>query len=388
MALGAVAALKAAGKKPGDVKIITIDGTKGAVQGIIDGWIAGVIESNPRFGPLAFQALEDFYSGDGVAEKTIISDKEYTDGQRAGRAGQRLLTARRPGGGTVPAPAVVESDDDRDRATSHRRRASVSKRFAGVRALDGVSLDLHPGEVHALVGENGAGKSTLIKVLTGVHRPDEGEIRYLGEPVAFASPRDAQAAGISTIYQEVNLVPAAERGAQPVPRPRAASTGSGSSTSPGCTARPRETLARYGIDVDVRRPLGELGLGVQQMVAVARALSDRRPGGDHGRADVVAGAARGRPAVRRRSTHLRRQDVAVLYVTHKLDEVFRICERVTVLRDGRLVHTGPVGETTRLRLVATMLGRDVAEVRAHGVTSFSDEQRDGRPACRCWRPTG
>jgi ABC-type sugar transport system substrate-binding protein len=78
MALGAVAALKGADKKPGDVKIITIDGTKGAVQGILDGWIAGVIESNPRFGPLAFQALEDFYSGTGVVEKTIISDKEYT----------------------------------------------------------------------------------------------------------------------------------------------------------------------------------------------------------------------------------------------------------------------------------------------------------------------
>jgi ribose transport system substrate-binding protein len=78
MALGAVAALKAAGKQPGDVKIITIDGTKGAVQGLVDGWISGVIESNPRFGPLAFEALENFYSGKGVPEKTIISDKEYT----------------------------------------------------------------------------------------------------------------------------------------------------------------------------------------------------------------------------------------------------------------------------------------------------------------------
>ena len=78
VALGAVAALKAAGKQPGDVKIITIDGTKGAVQGLVDGWISGVIESNPRFGPLAFEALENFYSGKGVPEKTIISDKEYT----------------------------------------------------------------------------------------------------------------------------------------------------------------------------------------------------------------------------------------------------------------------------------------------------------------------
>jgi len=84
---------------------------------------------------------------------------------------------------------------------------SVRKHFAGVRALDGASLSLHAGEVHALVGENGAGKSTLIKIITGVHRPDEGDIRYLGEPVAFARPRDAQAAGISTIYQEVKLAP-------------------------------------------------------------------------------------------------------------------------------------------------------------------------------------
>ena len=83
----------------------------------------------------------------------------------------------------------------------------MSKRFAGVRALDGVSLELNPGEVHALVGENGAGKSTLIKLITGVYRPDAGEVRYLGEPVTFGAPRDAQASGISTIYQEINLVP-------------------------------------------------------------------------------------------------------------------------------------------------------------------------------------
>jgi galactofuranose transport system ATP-binding protein len=247
----------------------------------------------------------------------------------------------------------------------------VSKRFAGVRALDAVSLDLLHGEVHALVGENGAGKSTLIKVFTGVHRPDEGEVRYLGEPVAFASPREAQAAGISTIYQEVNLVPTLSvahnlfLGHEPRNR-------LGLVDFARIRREARATLARYGIDVDVRRRLGELGLGVQQMVAVARALSsDSRvvimdeptSSLEPREVDLLIGVI----------DHLRRQDVAVLYVTHKLDEVFRVCQRVTVLRDGRLVHSGPVSETTRLRLVATMLGREVAEVRAHGATSFGAE---------------
>ena len=151
----------------------------------------------------------------------------------------------------------------------------VSKRFAGVVALDGVSLGLRTGEVHALVGENGAGKSTLIKVLTGAYQPDHGRIVYRGEPVTFARPLDAQAAGISTIYQEVNLVPVLSvarnlfLGQEPTNRLGLIDF----------AQRHRHTTAilqRYGISVDVRRPLRELGLGMQQMVAIARAVS-----GDH-----------------------------------------------------------------------------------------------------------
>jgi ribose transport system ATP-binding protein len=248
-----------------------------------------------------------------------------------------------------------------------------------VSALDDVSLDLHSGEVHALVGENGAGKSTLIKVLTGVYRPDTGEVRYLGTPTTFASPRDAQAAGINTIYQEVNLVPTLSvahnlfLGHEPVNR-------FGLVDFARMRREARSTLSRYGIEVDVRRRLGELGLGVQQMVAVARALStDARvvimdeptSSLEPREVDLLIGVIE----------HLRRQDVAVLYVTHKLDEVFRVCQRVTVLRDGKRVHTGLVADTTRLRLVAMMLGRGVDEVRAHGVTSFGADHhaRDGSP---------
>ena len=249
----------------------------------------------------------------------------------------------------------------------------VRKHFAGVQALDGVSLSLHPGEVHALVGENGAGKSTLIKLITGVHRPDGGTVHYRGTPVTFTGPREAQAAGISTIYQEVNLVPRRSvagnlfLGREPVNR-------FGLIDRRRMHREAREILARYGITVDVRSRLGELGLGVQQMVAVARALAtDARvvimdeptSSLEPREVDLLLGVV----------DVLRQRQVAVLYVTHKLDEVFRACERVTVLRDGRLAHTGDVAGTDRLRLVATMLGRDVDVVRRHGATTFTDEHR-------------
>jgi monosaccharide-transporting ATPase len=259
---------------------------------------------------------------------------------------------------------------------------SVRKQFAGVRALDGVSLELHSGEVHALVGENGAGKSTLIKLITGVYRPDEGEVRYLGEPVAFSRPRDAQAAGISTIYQEVNLV-ALRSVASNLFLGREPTNRIGLIDYRRMHRAARALLAQYGIAVDVRRRLGELGLGVQQMVAVARALST-----DARVVIMDEPTSSLEPREVDLLAHLvetvRSQQVAVLYVTHKLDEVFRFCTRVTVLRDGRLAHTGPVADTTRLRLVATMLGRNIDDVRQHGATTFTDEHRSagGVPVLR------
>src|SRR3954470_11023417 len=144
----------------------------------------------------------------------------------------------------------------------------ASKRFAGVVALDDVSIELRAGQVHALVGENGAGKSTLIKVLTGVHQPDQGSIVYRGEPGPFARPLDAQAAGISTIYQEVNLVPlmsvARNLFLGREPRGRL-----GLIDFRRMHREAGEALLGLGIQVDVRRPLRELGVGTQQMVALA-----------------------------------------------------------------------------------------------------------------------
>jgi monosaccharide-transporting ATPase len=263
--------------------------------------------------------------------------------------------------------------------------AEVSKQFEGVTALDRVSLTLEAGQVHALVGENGAGKSTLIKIITGVHRPDGGVLRHRGAEVRFGAPREAQAAGISTIYQELNLVPqmsvARNLFLGREPRGRL-----GLVDFARMTRSAREVLARYDVAVDVRRPLGELGLGVQQMVAMARAVSGPGRSASVVIMDEPTSSLEPREVDRLAEVigRLRADGVAVLYVTHKLDEVFRLAQRVTVLRDGRRVHTGPVAGTDRLGLVAMMLGRRPEEVREHGRTRFGEagSTRVGEPVLR------
>jgi monosaccharide-transporting ATPase len=247
----------------------------------------------------------------------------------------------------------------------------VGKHFTGVRALDGVDFTLGAGEAHALVGENGAGKSTLIKVLTGVYQPDAGELLLSGEPVRFARPLDAQQAGISTIYQEVNLVPLMSA-AQNVflgrePRNRLGLVDFGAMESEA-----RELLSGYGIDVDVRRPLRSLGLGAQQMVALARAVSiDAKVViMDEPTSSLEPREVETLFSVVRR---LREEGIAIVYVSHRMDELYEVCERVTVLRDGQLVHTGELAETPRLELISLMLGRSTAEVRS-GVTEFGDDE--------------
>jgi ribose transport system ATP-binding protein len=245
----------------------------------------------------------------------------------------------------------------------------ISKRFGGVLALDDVSMDLHPGQVHALVGENGAGKSTLIKVMTGVYQPDSGELRFLGVPTRFARPRDAQLAGISTIYQEINLVPQLSvarnlfLGREPTNR-------LGFVDFDTMRAGAIRMMERYGVRVDVRRPLQEMSLGAQQTVAIARAVSEQ-----HRVLIMDEPTSSLEPSEVERLFSaieiLRAEGVSLIYVSHRLDEIFRICDSVTVLRDGRRVHHGPVRELTRLSLIGLMLGREVAE--SSNITAFRDE---------------
>ncbi|QNA76650.1 sugar ABC transporter ATP-binding protein [Streptomyces sp. So13.3] len=269
-------------------------------------------------------------------------------------------TAEPPG-----APAVLEA-------------VRVSKRFPGVVALDEVSFALRAGEIHALVGENGAGKSTLIKLLTGVHRPDGGELRLGDAPVSFHRPYEAQQAGISTIYQEVNLVPLMSV-ARNIFLGREPKNRFGLIDFPRMHREAAELLTGFGVRADPRRPLHTLGVGTQQMVALARAVSVRAR-------VVVMDEPTSSLEPREVETlfrvigELHGRGIAIVYVSHRLDELYRICDRVTVLRDGRHVHTGELRELDRMRLVSMMLGREIAEVRRHGTTGFGDgHQAERRP---------
>jgi ribose transport system ATP-binding protein len=255
----------------------------------------------------------------------------------------------------------------------------LSKTFPGVRALDGVHLTLHPGEVHALIGENGAGKSTLIKVLTGVYRPDAGDITFQGRKVSFGTPLEAQKAGISTIYQEVNLIPllsvARNLFLGREPRNRLGLLDFGR-----MNREAEETLRTFGVRVDVRQPLRTLGVGAQQMVALARAVATdaRIVIMDEPTSSLEPREVETLFSVIRR---LRDQGIAVVYVSHRLDELYAVCETVTVLRDGRRVHHGRLADLPRLDLVSTMLGRELGEVREEGLTKFTGDHHaaDAQP---------
>ena len=247
----------------------------------------------------------------------------------------------------------------------------VSKVFPGVRALDDVSFTLQPGEVHALVGENGAGKSTLIKVLTGVYQPDGGELRYRDEPAAFATPMDAQRAGISTIYQEVNLIPLMSV-AHNLFLGREPRTRFGTLDEARMNREAAEILRGYGVTADPRRQLGTLALGAQQMVALARAvmidarvviMDEPTSSLEPREVETLFGVIR----------DLHAKGIGIVYVSHRMDELYAICDAVTILRDGKLVHTGKLADLERIRLVSLMLGRDMSEVRREGATAFSGD---------------
>ncbi|AEC01566.1 sugar ABC transporter ATP-binding protein [Parasphaerochaeta coccoides] len=235
----------------------------------------------------------------------------------------------------------------------------VNKTFPGVKALDDVDFTLRKGEIHALMGENGAGKSTLIKVLTGVHAMDSGEIFVDGinHPVLNHSPQEAQKNGISTVYQEVNLCPnisVAENifiGRQPLSPVRTIQWKK-------MNAAAERALSNVGLQsVDVTRALEDYSIAVQQMVAIARAVDIQCKVLvlDEPTSSLDEHEVRKLFEVMR---NLRERGVGIIFITHFLEQVYEVCDAITVLRNGRLVGEYPVSQLSRIQLVSKMLGHD------------------------------
>ncbi len=253
----------------------------------------------------------------------------------------------------------------------------VRKRFPGVVALDRVDFTVRAGEIHALLGENGAGKSTLIKVLTGVHPADEGEIRLAGERICPAAPKDAERLGISTVYQEVNLVPSLSI-AENITLGRQPGRG-GFLNWPAVRRRARAALARLEIECDVDAELGSLSVALQQMVAIARALDTQarllvldEPTASLDEHEVAE--------LFKVMRQLRGEGMGIVFVTHFLDQVYAVTDRLTVLRNGQLVGEYATAGLSRLELVGKMLGREVNAADFSGSGAAAEHRRDVPPA--------
>ncbi len=235
----------------------------------------------------------------------------------------------------------------------------ITKTFPGVLALDRVDFDLHPGEVHVLLGENGAGKSTLMKVLAGAYQPDSGTIVLNGQPLRLATPRQAQRLGVGIIYQEFNLVPHMSV-AQNIflgrfPHRR------GLLDQAKMRAESRKLLDALNMDIDVRAKAVTLGVAQQQMVEVAKALSveSKILIMDEPTAALTDREIEQLFATIRR---LKRRGIGIIYISHRLQEVHQIGDRVTVLRDGKFVGTRQVDRVTVDELIAMMVGRTITHM--------------------------
>lgn len=236
----------------------------------------------------------------------------------------------------------------------------ISKAFPGVQALDRVSLALNAGEIHALVGENGSGKSTLVKSLSGVHRPEAGEIRLRGEVVSLPNPIVARQRGVATIYQELSLVPSLSV-AENIFLGRFPTVASGQIIDWQTMRRESvKTLRELGIEIDPDVVVRSLSMAEQQLIEIAKAISE-----DSGVLVMdEPTAALGLAETRRLQDLIRqlaRQGKAILYISHRIDEVFQIADRISVLKDGRLAGSGLARELNVDAVVRQMLGADVTE---------------------------
>ena len=230
----------------------------------------------------------------------------------------------------------------------------IEIQFPGVKALDGVDFSLRAGEVHALLGENGAGKSTLIKCLTGVNKKDAGTIIFDGKEISPTSPQNAMALGISTVFQEINLCPnltVAEN----------IFVGRKEFKRKVINRRAQELMKRFHLDIDVTRPLSYYSTAVQQMVSIARAvdiqakiliLDEPTSSLDENEVQLLFSVMR----------ELKAAGLGIIFITHFLDQIYAISDRMTILRNGHLVGVYDVGELTKFELVSKMIGKDMEAI--------------------------
>jgi len=248
---------------------------------------------------------------------------------------------------------------------------NINKSFSGVQVLHNVSFDLYEGEVHCLVGENGAGKSTLIKIISGAYQPDSGDITYQGQMAQHLSPRWSLDHGISTIYQEIDTIPVlsvAENislGNEPLTR-------SGNIDRPAMRLRAQKVLDEIGADIDVDAPVGSLKVAHQQMVVIAKALSLNSKVLILDEPTAVFTASE----IETLFTMIRRvksQGIAIIYISHHLDEIFQIGDRITVLRDGCVTRAGSVGDFDKNTLIQAMVGRKIDFSQRSGLGKPGEE---------------
>lgn len=232
----------------------------------------------------------------------------------------------------------------------------ISKAFPGTKALKGVSINLYPGEVLALLGENGAGKSTLMKILYGAYQKDQGKVILRGQEVNFQSPHDALRAGIAMIPQEINLAPHLSATENIFLGEEIKGKAPGTVNWPAMRRKAKELLSGLGVNVDVSLPIGRLSTAIQQMVAIAKAL--------YVKAQIIIMDEPTSSLTDSEIEHLfdvirslKEQGVSIIYISHRLHEIPKIADRVTVLKDGALVGTLPIAECDEDKMVLMMVGR-------------------------------
>ncbi len=245
----------------------------------------------------------------------------------------------------------------------------IKKSFLGVQALQDMSLAVRPGEVHAIVGENGAGKSTLIKIIAGAYQPDSGSMRLMGEEAHFTGAAQSLKQGISVIYQETSLFPdlSVVENLFVGSYPRRGILGA---IDYGRMERQaREVFAQFGLHIDVRRKVGNLSIAMKQIVEIAKAMwrESSIVIMDEPTASLSEKEVETLFAVVRR---IKEKGATVIYISHRLEELFRVADRVTVIRDGCFVKSMLLKDTDKDELVALMVGRKIAGRAAAGSTAF------------------